>query len=62
MHPVNQSLHNMVAPFRMFLISVSLQMSMNAPVGWLIATLMPNVQTLRGLLTALAIKGTQEME
>lgn len=58
MHPVNQSL----VPFRMFLISVSLQMSMNAPLGWLIATLMPSVSTLRGLLPALAIKGTQEME
>lgn len=58
MHPVNQSL----VPFRMFLISVSLQMSMNAPLGWLIATLMPSVPTLRGLLPALAIKGTQEKE
>ena len=62
MHLVNQSLHDRVAPFKMFLISVLLQMSMNATVGWLIATLMPSVQTLRGLLTALAIKGTQEME
>ena len=62
MHLVNQSLHDRVAPFRVFLISVSLQMSMNAPEGWLIATLMLSVQTLRGLLTALAIKGTQEME
>lgn len=62
MHPVNQSLHNRAVPFRMFLISVSLQMSMNAPLGWLIATLMPSVPTLRGLLPALAIKGTQEME
>lgn len=62
MHLVNQSLHDRVTPFRMFLISVSLQMSMNAPVGWLIAPLMPSVQTLRGLFTALAIEGTQEME